>query len=116
MNQEIKTKWLEALRSGTYQQGREGLRHIGSNQFCCLGVLCDLVDPTGWRIQADDADYYSFTFQGEQRMGIMPHPLRVVTGLAWPDCPYGVTSQLIEMNDNARKSFNEIADYIEEKL
>jgi hypothetical protein len=40
----VKEKWLEALRSGDYQQTRETLRkddHDGT-KFCCLGVLNDL--------------------------------------------------------------------------
>jgi hypothetical protein len=43
MNSEVKAKWVAALRSGEYQQGRGELRSI-SNCFCCLGVLCDLYD------------------------------------------------------------------------
>lgn len=41
MNQEIKQKWLDALRSGEYTQGKRMLRQ-DNNAFCCLGVLCDL--------------------------------------------------------------------------
>lgn len=40
MNQEIKAKWVEALRSGEYPQGRQYLNQNGN--FCCLGVLTDL--------------------------------------------------------------------------
>lgn len=40
MNKRIKTKWIRALRSGKYEQGKGSLKD-GSN-FCCLGVLCDL--------------------------------------------------------------------------
>lgn len=44
MKPEIKAKWLTALRSGDYQQGKGYLRRQvdGSDQYCCLGVLCDL--------------------------------------------------------------------------
>ena len=48
MKTDIKNQWLEALRSGHYQQGIRALRHINTqekdqpDQFCCLGVLCDL--------------------------------------------------------------------------
>lgn len=45
MNQEVKAKWLEALRSGNYVQGREELRprhYSGGYAYCCLGVLCDV--------------------------------------------------------------------------
>lgn len=34
-------KWLEALESGTYHQGRRKLRNA-DNQFCCLGVAAEL--------------------------------------------------------------------------
>lgn len=37
---EVKKLWMDALRSGRYSQGREALRR--DDQFCCLGVLCDL--------------------------------------------------------------------------
>lgn len=40
MNKRIKAKWLEALRSGRYKQGRDKLKN--GDKFCCLGVLCDL--------------------------------------------------------------------------
>ncbi len=41
MNQEVKTSLLEALRGGEYEQGIYKLRS-SDNEFCCLGVLCDL--------------------------------------------------------------------------
>jgi len=40
---EVKVKWLEALRSGHYDQGSGWLRGE-DNTFCCLGVLCDVYD------------------------------------------------------------------------
>lgn len=41
MNQEIKAKWIAALRSGQYKQGTGTLR-TSNDKFCCLGVLADL--------------------------------------------------------------------------
>ena len=40
MNPQVKQKWIDALRSGKYEQGSEKLR--GYEGYCCLGVLCDL--------------------------------------------------------------------------
>lgn len=40
MNSRVKRLWVEALRSGEYQQGRNALR--ADDRFCCLGVLCDV--------------------------------------------------------------------------
>lgn len=45
MDQEIKDRWLEALRSGEYEQGTGYLSVDG--KFCCLGVLCDLAEKEG---------------------------------------------------------------------
>ena len=42
MKPEIKKIWVEALRSGDYKQGKRYLRPGGKNEFCCLGVLCNL--------------------------------------------------------------------------
>jgi len=36
----IKTKWLEALRSGYYNKGKHLLS--SENKYCCLGVLCEI--------------------------------------------------------------------------
>lgn len=41
MKTEIKKKWIEALRSGEYKQGRRMLKD-NQGKFCCLGVLCDI--------------------------------------------------------------------------
>ena len=49
MNQDIKGRWIAALRSGKYKQ-HPGVLRSGENEFCCLGVLCDVVDPDGWGI------------------------------------------------------------------
>lgn len=40
MDQKIAERWVAALRSGEYRQGKFVLRN--GDHFCCLGVLCDL--------------------------------------------------------------------------
>jgi len=45
MKQNIMKKWIKALRSGKYKQGRGTLKQYDSNgqaEHCCLGVLCEL--------------------------------------------------------------------------
>ena len=50
LNRKVITKWVEALRSGDYQQGQGFLRQDGyegvADKFCCWGVLCDLYQKT----------------------------------------------------------------------
>lgn len=41
VRKDIADRWVAALRSGEYRQGKGALR-IG-DEFCCLGVLCDIV-------------------------------------------------------------------------
>lgn len=40
-------KWHDALLSGKYYQGSGELRSSESH-FCCLGVLCDVLEPSRW--------------------------------------------------------------------
>jgi hypothetical protein len=68
MNPDIKQKWLDALRSGEYQQGEKVLR-TADNKFCCLGVLTDIAikegvgnltwnekKPLGWLVKNTEDD------------------------------------------------------------
>lgn len=45
MKQHIMKKWIKALRSGKYKQGKGTLKQYNRNgqvQHCCLGILCEL--------------------------------------------------------------------------
>ena len=47
MKKEIAKKWIKALRSGKYKQGKGYLKQFNSKnepRHCCLGVLCELYD------------------------------------------------------------------------
>ena len=57
MNKEIKERWIAALRSGKYKQAQNVLR-TGKDRLCCLGVLCDVVDPERWYVE-EDSTYMS---------------------------------------------------------
>lgn len=111
MNPEIKALWLKALRSNTYSQGHSMLRN-NLNQFCCLGVLCDIYEPVTW--VCEDSEWAAH-MQDEDLIfdesGELPNPM--ATAL---DISARVEGELISMNDNERKTFAEIADWIEENL
>lgn len=49
IDDDTKARWVAALRSGEYRQGKSLLRD-SEDRFCCLGVLADLVDPHAWRM------------------------------------------------------------------
>lgn len=46
MKPKIKRQWVDALRSGEYEQGARGTLKSESG-YCCLGVLCDLAVKSG---------------------------------------------------------------------
>jgi hypothetical protein len=107
MKKDIKTKWLEALRSGKYQQGRGVLRRL-NDTYCCLGVLCDILGPTKWKPKFDGTTETVMGWNGEVT-------LLSVCELAEIELSSGNMFDLVNLND-AGKSFVEIANYIEENL
>lgn len=42
--QEVKDKWLEALKSGDYKQGFVHLHNALENTYCCIGVLATITE------------------------------------------------------------------------
>lgn len=47
LDPEAKKKWVEALRSGEYEQGRGRLHSPLENSFCCMGVARAINIATG---------------------------------------------------------------------
>jgi hypothetical protein len=101
--EDFKKKWIDALRSGEYKQGKNHLVIFGNNNepyYCCLGVagkVCGLSD-----IDLRFQDFFTQTH---------------VNNL--PDLLFGednVPAMLAKMNDDDNMSFNKIADYIEKEL
>jgi hypothetical protein len=101
---DLRKRWIAALRSGQYKQGRERLRRA-DNTFCCLGVLSDVADSSKWH-RPEGCGYYIY---GEFNGGIPPREILQRAGI---DPGYG---RLIEMNDSNSKTFAEIADYLESR-
>jgi len=118
MNEEIKAKWLDALRSGKYQQTTNVLRRErhGAASYCCLGVLCEVVDPDGVWMESGSgqgANNRTFGFGTPQADGFPPKRVSVAAGLS-----AGEMQHLSAMNDGATTApeegatFLEIADWI----
>jgi hypothetical protein len=118
MNQEIKNKWTTALRSGEYTQGTGNLRSAG-DKFCCLGVLCDLaVKAEIIPVPVNIGQSYRYGAEGDMGHWFLPESVREWAGLDSTDPDWlrdDGTFSLSRMNDNG-KTFDEIADVIEEKF
>lgn len=96
----LMSRWVEALRSGKYEQGRDMMRSRG-NTFCCLGVLCDVIDDKAWVLE------YNYSW-ADGEWSIPPPKVTKKAGLNKK-----IIDTLIDMNDKQGKSFAEIADYLE---
>jgi hypothetical protein len=109
MNAELKAKWVEALRSGKFHQGKGFLKFDEEQgpRHCCLGVLCEIIDPSKFALRE-----YSYYYQcdGMESDITLPLSLQFQTDLSGETC-----TLLAEKNDHG-KSFNNIADYIEHHL
>lgn len=106
MTPELKARWLKALRSGRYHQVTSYLQ-TADGKNCCLGVLCRIVAPRDW--EKGCGDYLSHA--------LAPNGNRL--SLAGLDCVGLTTKQqnrLIFLNDDACRSFPEIADWIEKSI
>ena len=114
MDPALKAEWLKALRSGKYEQARETLRDTSVRScpaFCCLGVLCDLYDSKAWKVADSAMSYSRWEYDDDDETGELPDTFRErVARLSDP-----AETHLIRMND-AGKSFDEIADFIEANL
>lgn len=115
MKQEIKDKWVGALRSGEYQQGKGALQRDG--KFCCLGILSDLYakeNNVEWKDYRDGSDYKCFLGS----MGILPFQVVQWAGLESVNpCVSSIhRSEPISRINDRGVSFTEIADLIEKNF
>jgi hypothetical protein len=131
LNPEVKTAWVEALRSGEYRQCSSRLTNEnehGERSFCCLGVLADLYAQAhgySWIIRGDDVDveynlddkvFYSYS-------EFLPRVVREWAGTLQEDIvishvpeegdPEGEPLTASMANDELNMSFAQIADLIE---
>ena len=108
MDKALKAKWLEALRSGRYKQGRYRLRNNG-DEFCCLGVLCDISGHGEWEHLPGKG--YTYKRGEEDDDSGLPQFMHDIVNMT---CQQGY--KLMGMNDDDWLSFPEIAEWIEENI
>lgn len=117
MDPEVKTLWLQALKSGNYKQTVGALNN--SSGYCCLGVLCDVA------VKQNLAEWESAWAHRGLSKGIRDqHPNRgeyVFTSMlppkidVWAGIPEFKCGALIQINDHS-DDFTDAIKYIEENL
>jgi len=124
MNPELKTEWVDALRSRKYKQGIGYLCRTeqGKPKWCCLGVLCDIMVrrgllPTPTMRTDGDASFSQYSLGGYTSEVTLL--CTVLDAAGFDDTE--VDPRLADMNDGLggagrQYSFAEIADYIEREI
>lgn len=128
MKQRIMKKWVKALRSGKYKQGKNTLKQYNSKgqaQHCCLGVLCELYNQEMKKNKKKTLPEEVFTYDGDFPYGfirfgdqdnILPSKVKKWAGMKTSNgqlpCNLGFFD-LTDYNDGGRK-FKTISDTIEE--
>lgn len=119
MDRKIALKWARALESGKYKQGQSQLRDENNN-FCCLGVLCNLHAQAHPEIAAEQDDPQEYMGEG----GLLP---QAVVEWAGMNSDHGSfitpvelgdfceASDVVELNDAHSFDFKKIAAIIRKK-
>ena len=113
MPKKLKKRWLKALRSGKYKQGKGALYDPKTKAFCCLGVLEHVA------LDGNVEIYKRDVFDEDEDSA---QDYRTVPSLAFEQrfkCEFAI-DPLIKMNDGfggiSRHSFTQIADWIETNI
>lgn len=114
MNPKVKKLWVAALLSGDYKQGTGQLRDEDNN-FCCLGVLCNIHA----QLHPEFAAKQMYQTEYGHQENLLPSIVQEWSGV--DDYIIGShTHTLASINDGelgySRHSFKEIADYIQKNL
>lgn len=110
---EIKNAWVDALRSGKYQQGHFHL--IGNDPekgmcHCAMGVLADTL---GYPVKKIGR---SFVYQINNYESYFTLPIRTIKEISEDGTYSGFNQEMVRLNDILKWSFNDIAYWIERNL
>lgn len=123
MKPEIKKRWVEALRSGEYQQAKDYL--VSPDGYCCLGVLCEIAVQDGV-VYREGYEYISTSEGFDVNNVDLPRAVQRWAGVSdyygdgftslGSNVPYKNTDRnadFTELNDEMNYTFDMIADAIE---
>ena len=128
MKKEVAKKWVKALRSGKYKQGKGYLKQFNSKnepKHCCLGVLCELYDQQMKKnhkktlhsehlLSTEDVEFIRFN----KHDGGLPKVVREWANMINPLGEFIKNDRvqyLADLNDDGKK-FSTIANIIEKNV
>lgn len=105
-------KWVKALRSGKYKQDIGQLR--SEKGYCCLGVACEVSIKNRVILNVSQTKDNTYLYDGDE--GVLPESVSQWLGVDRdPVLTNGKRLHVScsTLNDHRRKTFNEIADWVE---
>ena len=114
MKKEIADKWIKALRSGKYKQGR-GRLNYHDKELCCLGVLCEVALSEGLDISKEletDADGTLSVYSYDENPHYLPESIIKWADIKPCDNDRSFLAEMVSMNDDQDSTFHEIAELI----
>ena len=113
MNKQLKEKWIKELESGKIKQARARLK-LDEDSMCCLGVLCNIIDPNRWDDQSGWGHNNGlFGIEGMRTRSTHTVPTNTCSAI---HLKMKDARKLAVMNDTLKLSFKEIAKWIRENL
>lgn len=119
MKEKVMKLWVDALRSGKYKQGRLVLKSE-NNEYCCLGVLCDVYAKTqkkkGFQLGDGNISFIKDIHSDEKCTAGLPNQVRKWSGIKDTLGRFQNIQQqsLYMLNDSEQYTFEQIADVIEQ--
>lgn len=111
-DEEFRAKWIAALRSGDYKQGKTFLRD-GDDHYCCIGVAASVHPGFKWIAEDLGAAGTVYNAQHGDECG---YGQLLESGLETIGISRDAQDALIGLNDDQGFTFSEIADVLEAKL
>jgi hypothetical protein len=103
VQEEIKAKWVAALRSGDYKQTK--YEFFDGECHCAIGVLLDISGAGRWDAFLPNFGIYHFVLEGSFKQLFDAMKIDPVD-----------RANVMRMNDSRDRSFAESADYVEREL
>ena len=107
MKEDIKNRWIDALKSGKYKQFDHRLKSGDGSAHCCLGVLCELAVEDGIIRTVGHGLYLDQTVMEWAEMSD--------NSAKFPDPEVKYPANCLAALNDKGYSFEQIAEIIEEK-
>lgn len=119
MKKDVMIKWVAALRSGEYKQGKTYLNR--NNEYCCLGVLCEILEVPKRKDDYENGAEVSRYGGTDEHGGTsgLPESAKLLAGIKGSlgsykkDDSSSVSYHALSSDNDNGTSFADIADIIE---